>query len=305
MAKITIPRNEPSKYWIERMKRESDLLTDMSIEEAEAWLAEYYLELSERLLDKIEKYYYKILSDQEGSAIVSHKMDFNKYMDLLADVQKEMAKLGNTEIAGFEKRFVELYKQNSKLIDGYLQINPKLDTKEVLKAVNRIWCQDGKMWQERVQLHTNQFQLQLMNTLGDAISSGASVEELTTRLKNDLNINWYDARRIARTELSHIQNQSSNDRYKDAGITHYKWVAGSNKEWEVKMTDKQIANLREGSYIKNKLSRNRKGDKTISIKVCELCQELDGQIFPIDDMMHIPPDGSHPNCRCTIVPVID
>ena len=63
MAKITIPRNEPSKYWIERMKRESDLLTDMSIEEAEAWLAEYYLELSERLLDKIEKYYYKILSD--------------------------------------------------------------------------------------------------------------------------------------------------------------------------------------------------------------------------------------------------
>ena len=306
MARINLPKKSPNEYWVRRMIRESDELAQISIDEADAWLAQYYLELSERLIDKIDSYYFKILHDKPTDAIVSHKLDYNKYVDLFNEVQAELNKLGANEIKYLEKRFVDLYKNNSKLVDSYMGLpRMKLDDKAVRAAVNRVWCQDNKMWQQRVWEHTNNFKQSLMSALGDAVAAGTPVEQLEVRLKDELNINWYDARRIARTEMAHIQNQSSVDRYKEADIKYYQWLAGSNKEWVVKMTDKQIANLPEGSYIKNKLSRNRAGDKTISIKVCELCQSLDGQIFPIDDMTHIPPDGSHPNCRCVIVPVLN
>ena len=316
MAQIQLPKNQPNDYWVRRMARESDALTQMSIDEADAWLAQYYLELSKKVIDKIEKYYYKIMSDQPTDAIVSHTLDFNKYVDLYNEIQVELNKLGIDEIEYLERRFVDLYKTNSKLVESYLskysggkriKVMPrmKLDDLEVREAVNRIWCQDNKMWQQRVWEHTNNFKQSLMTTLGDAVASGTSVEHLETRLRDELNINWYDARRIARTELSHIQNQSSIDRYKNADIKYYKWIAGSDKEWTVHLTDKQIEELPVGSYLKNKLQRNRKGDMTISIKVCELCESLNGQIFPITDTEHIPPDGSHPNCRCVIVPVLE
>ncbi len=34
-----------------------------------------------------------------------------------------------------------------------------------------------------------------------------------------------------------------------------------------------------------------------------VCRELDGKIFLVDDLEHLPP--SHPNCRCTIVPLTE
>ena len=306
MAKITLPKNNPNNYWVMRMVRESDELAQMSIDEADVWLANYYLDLSNRLIDKIQNYYLKLKNDKPGDAIVSHAFSYNKYVELFNEVQLELNKLGINEIKGLEIRFMDLYKNNSRIIENALDLPKiKFDNMAVRQAVNKIWCQDNKMWQDRVWEHTNHFKDQLMTALGDAVAAGTSADELAKNLQNAINSNWYDARRIAYTEMAHIQNQSSVDRYKEADVKYYQWLAGSNKTWTVKLSEKQIQNLPDDSYVKKKLLRNRNGDKTISIKVCEYCQSLDGQIFPIDDTEHIPPDGSHPNCRCTIVPILD
>ncbi len=41
-------------------------------------------------------------------------------------------------------------------------------------------------------------------------------------------------------------------------------------------------------------------------RVCPICQSLDGTRWPLGDRAaKVPPGDSHPNCRCTIIPVVD
>ncbi len=98
-----------------------------------------------------------------------------------------------------------------------------------------------------------------MRNISDAVVAGTSVDKLTENLMQEFNVGFFDARRLAATEMSHIYNEASLDRYSDAGIKEYEWLADPNKA-----------------------------------KVCDLCAELDGQRFPITDKDHIPPNYSHP-----------
>lgn len=43
---------------------------------------------------------------------------------------------------------------------------------------------------------------------------------------------------------------------------------------------------------------------TLDERTCPVCGKLDGQVFRFDSRQLQPPSGSHPGCRCTIVPVI-
>ena len=313
MAKITL--KEPSWYWIKRMAREGDELVQMSIEEADMQLAKYYLELSDKVLDKIEKYYLLIQADKEGDAIVTHTLNYGKYVDLFNEITVELNKLGVKETGYLERKFMDLYKTNSRMIEEYFAKNGgrafkmNLDDGVVRQAVNRIWCQDNKAWYQRVGINNDALKSKLQSTVGDAVAAGMPVDDLSTALKNDLNMSFHEAQRLARTELAHTYNQSSIDRYKDADVKFYQWISGDDKSYTVNMTEKQID--KASLWLRNKLRESRdrsKGEKygrTVSIKVCELCEEMNGQIFPIEDDIHIPPDYSHPNCRCGIIPVID
>jgi len=44
---------------------------------------------------------------------------------------------------------------------------------------------------------------------------------------------------------------------------------------------------------------------TAGYGVCEKCQELEGQVYSIEEARksHHPP--LHPNCRCALIPVVD
>ena len=92
---------------------------------------------------------------------------------------------------------------------------------------------------------------------------------MITRLMKDMSSGYSQADRIARTELSYVQNQSTIDRYKQAGFTKYQYLTA---------------------------------DDCCS----EICSEKDGEIFNIDEAVvgeNIPP--LHPNCRCSILAVIE
>ena len=39
-------------------------------------------------------------------------------------------------------------------------------------------------------------------------------------------------------------------------------------------------------------------------RVCPICGALDGQQFAFDSPQSPPPTGSHPNCRCSVTPVL-
>lgn len=259
----------------------------MSIDESDAWMAKYYLNLLDRVKDQIEAYYAKIKADTPLDAIVSHQYSYNKYMELYAKISEELNALGITEIEGLERRFIELYDSTSLLVSKHFGTTFMADKEAVRETVNKVWCQDGKIWSMRVWEHLGSLQQRLMTSLSDAIVAGVSVDKLTENIMYEFNVGYHNACRLARTEMAHIYNTASVDRYKDAGAEYYQWVAAAG--------DKPVQ------------SRITIGGKSYyrDIKVCEQCEELDGQIFPITDTEHIPPNFTHPNCRCAIVPILN
>ena len=74
------------------------------------------------------------------------------------------------------------------------------------------------------------------------------------------------SQRLVRTEMSHIYNTAAAERYKDAGCIGYEWLTAKDE------------------------------------RVCVDCADLDGKFFPIGNEEDLPP--LHPNCLCTIVPVV-
>jgi SPP1 gp7 family putative phage head morphogenesis protein len=70
---------------------------------------------------------------------------------------------------------------------------------------------------------------------------------------------------IARTETMRAVNDGVLDRYKKSDVQYVKWLAA--------------------------------GDE----RTCPDCKDLDGKVFPIDE---VPPCPKHPGCRCTWTPVV-
>jgi NAD+--asparagine ADP-ribosyltransferase len=67
-----------------------------------------------------------------------------------------------------------------------------------------IWCQDGKHWSSRIWTNKSALQEKIKNGLVDCVARGVSKEELVKELMNDMNVGYYEAQRIARTELTFI-----------------------------------------------------------------------------------------------------
>lgn len=84
-------------------------------------------------------------------------------------------------------------------------------------------------------------------------------------MKEDFDKAYRNAKRLIRTESAHVQTMAAIDRYKEAGVAYVTFMTA------------------EGC--------------------CEDCEALDGKLIPIDDNSQIPP--LHPNCKCTLVPVLD
>jgi SPP1 gp7 family putative phage head morphogenesis protein len=120
----------------------------------------------------------------------------------------------------------------------------------------------------------------LGTVLADSLNTGASVsataqdivrEGLASSLKVGLENVLQDAQRamtISRTEISRALNVSCRENYQELGVEKYEWLA---------------------------------------LEPCDDCEENDGEIVSMGDEF---PSGDteppvHPNCRCTILPVID
>jgi len=84
-------------------------------------------------------------------------------------------------------------------------------------------------------------------------------------------------RLIARTSLMRTYNTTALKHYRGFGIQQYRYLAHATA-----CTDPK--ELPDGTVVEGG------------------CIELHNQIYPIDDEVHVPP--IHPNCRCTIVPVL-
>ncbi len=104
----------------------------------------------------------------------------------------------------------------------------------------------------------------IRKALAEGFTEGESIQQLTKRIEGYFTDNAkYRAEMISRTEVITASNKGANDRYQKSGIKEIEWLASPDS--------------------------------------CEVCAELDGQIFPIDSG---PRPAYHPHCRCTILAVL-
>lgn len=245
-------------YWGER---EQEALYNEILKQGEKQLIKEYRRCASATLYQLLSLY------ADGIPTITDIYRFNRYYELLSLLHKDLKKLGASEIEITTGMLTKMYLKNQELIGSSAMLIPT-NPREVEIAINRIWCADGKHWSSRIWTHKDELAQRIQDGIIDCISRGVSKDELTKQLMADYSVGFNQADRIARTELSYVQGQSTLERYRKMGVTHYKILAAHDT------------------------------------RTCDVCRALDGKIFPIDKAevgVNYPP--LHPNGRCTILAV--
>ncbi|MFH0777381.1 MAG: phage minor head protein [Candidatus Eisenbacteria bacterium] len=107
----------------------------------------------------------------------------------------------------------------------------------------------------------------IMRTVTDGVMDGKGIEAIAREIDEDIDgIGRTRARLLARTETMTAFNRAATTQYQKIGVEEVEWYT---------------------SHLEN---------------VCEDCESLDRQRFPINEA---PPCPYHPNCPCILLPVIE
>lgn len=245
-------------YW---EAREQEALYNELLKEGEKQLIAQYRRSAYTVLSLLLDLY------AGGVPTITDIYKFNRYYELLGLLNNDLKALGAKEVAITTTLLTDMYIKNKAIIGDANMLLPT-SPREVEMVINKIWCADGKHWSSRIWTHKDELANKLRNGIVDCISRGVSKDELTKELMRIYGTEFYKADRIARTELSYVQNQSTLNRYKEMGVEKYK-----------------ILSTHDG-------------------RTCDKCADLDGKIFPIDKAeigVNFPP--FHSNCRDTILAV--
>jgi len=112
---------------------------------------------------------------------------------------------------------------------------------------------------------TEDMKANLLGIMTDGIKQGMGTNEIAKNISNQIGIDSARAKTIARTEIAYSYNTAISETYQKAGISQWQWLA------------------------------------TLGYYCCDICQENHGQVFDWGD----PEPPEHPNCLCTIYPVVE
>lgn len=135
-------------------------------------------------------------------------------------------------------------------------------------------------------------QKQLRKTLADGMAANEAPRQIRKRIQSEFDdMNRYGAGRIARTETIWAHNEGAQMGWAEGGVTKKQWVSSGDPRSCAYCTSMngKIVDV-EGSYF-------RKGDNMRNPE-----QGNQSLSFNYDGIEHPP---LHPNCRCTIVPIIE
>lgn len=266
-----------SAYWQEREAQQKMRYQLKTEKEIERELRKHYRAAADKVIEDIELIYPSLLEDD---ALANYYYRYKRYYKLLEKINKELTSLGTNEIKTLEGKFDNMYRYASwKTLKGLnFETGNKMELEKVVQSLmdNRtswkasVWCKDGLTGSERVEKAMTQLHNQLERGMRDCVLRGASKDELVKTLQSRFGVSFSEANRLARTELTYIQNQATKDSYLKAGVKEYEFLA--------------------------------EDDESTS----DICSELNGQRFDINNAIvgvNYPP--MHPNCRSTVLAVID
>lgn len=272
-----------SNYWERRIQEQTDLLFDKTLLDTEKELKKKYKQALEDTLADIKDLWDKLQKESADGVIRPNDLyRYNRYFQVKNNLNERLKRLGLSEDKIYRRKFMNTYFDTQDMLSeyvAYLTKQPQMKSTNSFtmeqqnaaeKVLESIWCSDGKHWSDRIWSNKNKLQDRIEKGLMDCISRGVSKDELVKTLMDDFGKGFSDADRIARTELTYVQNQAAKDRYEAAGIKKYQYLA------------------------------------EIDSRTSNICKELNGKEFNFTVSSvgeNMPP--MHTNCRSTIIPVVE
>ena len=146
---------------------------------------------------------------------------------------------------------------------------PGIPREAIIKIIEYPYA--GKMFSDRIWDNKDALVKYIQQDLTVGIIRGDSIQKMARQLKKDLNVLYYQAERLVRTETNYAMNQAHLKGYKDSGVVEkYEFLAAHDK------------------------------------RTSKLCRDLDGQMFELSEAtvgVNYPP--VHCNCRSTVIPVLE
>lgn len=256
------------EYWVKRNLKSQEQVFKTATEEINRQLERYYSKTARSVMNQFEATYEKLIKTvAEGKEPTPADLyNLDKYWQLQAQLKKELNDLGNHQCDLFFKRFTDAYEDFYEAIalpsSGNFNV---IDRKTAEQMINSIWCADGKSWSKRVWDNTDKLQQMLNDKLIECVVSGKKTSELKKMLMEAFESNYYQANRLVRTEIAHIQTIAAQKRYQDYGIQQVEIWADADE------------------------------------RRCDVCGKLHKRKYPAYGALPIP---AHANCRCCIIPVV-
>ena len=250
-------------------------IADKTIADIEKQLSKYYEQSMRSTIADFEATYNRLLEavadGREPTPADLYKLD--SYWKMQGQLRNELERLGNREIAllsrEFEREWINIYKGIHLPSDSAFST---LSIDSAKAMINASWLADGKTFSQRIWKNVEHLVDTLNEQLIHCVVTGKNTSQLKQLLQERFNVSYKQADMLVRTEVTHIETAAAAQRYKDYGLEKYEFLGRDNHEKELK---------------------------------CD-CKRLNGKQFFYHEMKtgeNAPP--MHPNCRCTIIPVID
>lgn len=147
---------------------------------------------------------------------------------------------------------------------GIFVVTPVLTNQAVVAVAAVPWI--GARFSDRIRKNTAFLAARMEEIISQATVGGWSVQQTALEIRKRANEGWYNATRLARTELNRAAAWGATELYK------------------------QNADILDGKRWLTALDR----------RTCPVCRPKDGKVYPLDEG-GIP---AHPNCRCIWAPVV-
>lgn len=203
------------------------------------------------------------------------KEKITRLENLMLDIRTELVKLGVSEDELLQRHLVDTFKVN--YIGSYAGIKGIVQATASFAKINPVLIEEtvkfpwsGESFSEIIWGNSNKLARDLKSELTQGFIKGTSVQKMSSNLAKKMDNSYKNALRVVRTESAHVLNKAAIMSYADMGVTHVEFMA------------------------------------VLDGRTSAVCFSLNGDIISIEEVVvgvNTPP--LHPNCRSTVLPVID
>lgn len=185
-------------------------------------------------------------------------------------INAELTKVTHEYQMTLEDTLIGLFTDQYKEVSELMGVMAPVINREAIKTIIE-YPYAGKMFSDRIWDNKDALVKHIKQNLTAGIIRGDSIQKMARQLKKDLNVLYYQAERLVRTETNYAMNQGHLKGYEDSGVVEkYEFLAA------------------------------------IDSRTSKLCKKQNGKTYRLSDAVvgvNFPP--LHPHCRSTVIPILE